>query len=261
MQEGCRLAILCGDSIATTFGITSDAESRAYPEVAKSRLEPTGWTVQTMILGGAMVTVTLSRIDEVTRQHPSVVVLAHGTREAMLMYPRVLRRFRVHPDGEENTTADGQVVRSLKWLRLAAARSYLRVAGQPWGDHISELLRIRPFMAPSKFDHDLDLLISTLLKETDSQIVLLLPVFARMTNYPWSPRALASNRAALSRWASRAGRRVTVVDPHGVLAASDFSRDGAHLSASGHETMARLVSTAIQRCVDGRESQSAQDPE
>lgn len=253
MEKGRRLTIICGDSIATTFGVTPDAESSAYPEIARTRLEPAHWTVQTIVHGGAMVTVTLSRIAEVTRQQPYVVVLAHGTREAMLMYPRALRRFRVHPDGEEHPAADGRVVRSLKWLRLAVARAYLWVAGQSWGDHISELLRIRPFMAPSEFAQALDLLVLKLLEETDSRIVLLLPVFERMTNYPWSPRALAGNRAALSRWASQAGGRVTVVDPRGVLIASDFSRDGAHLSGQGHKTMAGLVSAAIQRCADAPE--------
>ncbi|MDP4013852.1 MAG: hypothetical protein U0990_02505 [Candidatus Nanopelagicales bacterium] len=233
--------VICGDSIATTFGIDPAVGAHPYPEIARSRLGPVGWEVEALVFGGAMVTVTLDRLSEVKALVPDVVVLAHGTREAMLMFPRALRRFRVHPDGELPVTDRSWLLRVIQWARRAVYRSYLRVAGSALGDRVSEALRIRPFMAPQLYRENLSVLVDRLEAETDAQLILLLPQFHRMATYPWSPGALASNRSAACDLARRAAGRVAVLDPGAVLSPADFARDGAHLSAVGHESIAGLL--------------------
>lgn len=241
-----RCAIICGDSVATTFGTPESADATAYPDLVRDALGSEDWSVHTTVFGGAMITVTLQRLEEIIHHRPDVVVLAHGTRECMLMFPRPLRRFRVHPDGDPRVESRRSLSSIVNDVRRWVFRGYLALARQPWGDRVSDVLRIRPFMPADQFGRDLTAVINILLTETSARIVLVLPVFHRMTNYPWSNRALTECRRSLIRVADGSGERVDVVDPSLALTSSDFARDGAHLSPEGHRAMATLVATAIR---------------
>ena len=229
--------VICGDSVATSFGLQPKDVRAAFPQVMRSELSDHSIRVISLSRAGAMISDSARQVDRITGNHPDVIVLFHGGRESLYEKVGLLKRLCVDPHGSIGTgwKAPLRSIKKFLFCRVLSAMS------SPLAEPVAFCLGTRPHMRAKTFEAMLDDLVSTLLHRTNAHIIVLQPAGGRMSIFPWSTRTLEQIRLACSR-SAETDPRISAIDMRELLnSASDFQSDGVHLSVRGHRKLAHQL--------------------
>lgn len=236
--------VVCGDSLSSEWGLASGVP--AYPELLGDLLAEGGDAVELDVRISRGLHGTVRDVDLISAKQPSVVILAHGAREAVLRLPRHMRRLPASPIATDEEAARPALVRLLSSLRRFTWYGLIRTLALPQWYWLGRALGLRPGMTPLEFDNALGNVVKQLVDHTGATVVLAMSGLHRVTVFPLSyPTALAGRATAVQIAAQHPGR-VIAVDLNGVLTdPDDFAWDGSHYSAGGHRKAAEAIMAAV----------------
>lgn len=227
--------VVCGDSIATPFGLLPGRDAQAFPQLLRKALSHHDLKVTSMAKAGLMITDTLTLLNRVADLNPAVVILVHGGKESLLRESRLLRFIRTDP---EIMTVRGWKV-PLQLVRQHVYRYFLRLNEGFFGAAAAAIVAGGPHLHHKRFRSNFELVTQTILESTSAHIISLVPCGRRMNIYPWSVKHNGEIQRIIVSSAS-CNERISCLDLRQpkFLSVENYIRDGVHYSRTGHQAVA-----------------------
>ncbi|GAA3672473.1 hypothetical protein GCM10023081_08520 [Arthrobacter ginkgonis] len=227
--------VVCGDSLATRFGLFHRRDSSAFPQLLRKALAVQGLKVVSLAKAGLMVRDTQAQLDRVINMDPAVVILFNGGRESLLRDSRLLNLIRTDP---RRVAATGWKA-PLQAIRRCIYKGFLASVQGPRGDLAATLIMSSPNLHHGEFRASFNDVLDAILDRTSAHVIAIVPCGLEMRIYPWSIRNNVAIQETVARSAQHSDR-VTCIDLRDdhYLSPENFQGDGVHYSEAGHRAIA-----------------------